>query len=63
MNQEKNMAEVVSAWAAETDNVRVAILTSTRANPHAPVDELSDYDIVVYVTEIRKYSHRPWQDP
>jgi len=46
------MAEAVSAWAMKTENVRAAILTSTRANPRAPVDELSDYDIELYVLDL-----------
>lgn len=55
MNTDKDMAEAVSAWAMATDNVRVAILTSTRANPHARVDELSDYDTELYVRDLKPF--------
>lgn len=55
MFTDKNMAEVVTGWAKQTENVRAAILTSTRANPHAPVDELSDYDIELYVRDLQPF--------
>lgn len=32
------------------------LLTSTRANPHATVDEFSDYDVILAVTDHRRYS-------
>ncbi len=36
-------------WANGKDAVRAMLLTSTRANPHAPVDVFSDYDVVLVV--------------
>ena len=49
------MAQAVTNWAGYQENVRVAILTSTRANPHAPVDALSDYDIELYVRDLEPF--------
>jgi aminoglycoside 6-adenylyltransferase len=42
-------------WGEQQQLVRAMLLTSSRANPAAPVDLLSDYDIVVVVTDIRPY--------
>lgn len=48
-------------WAARKDSVRAALLTSTRANPRAPVDALSDYDVVLAVEDIRPFfADRAW---
>ena len=45
MHTARDIPKEVSDWAKANENVRVAILTSTRKNPNAPVDALSDYDI------------------
>ena len=55
MHNARNMARAVSDWAEDNENVRVAILTSTRANPNAPVDALSDYDIELYVEDLQPF--------
>lgn len=49
------MLTKISEWAKRTDNVRVAILTSSRTNPAAPVDVLSDYDIELVVEDLRPF--------
>jgi aminoglycoside 6-adenylyltransferase len=48
-------------WADGQDAVRAMLLTSTRAIPHATVDRLSDYDVILIVREIRPfYEDRNW---
>ena len=48
-------------WAEERDPVRTMLLTSTRARPDAPVDALSDYDVVLVVEDIRPFfEDRSW---
>ena len=48
-------------WAGRRDAVRAMLLTSTRARPDAPVDLLSDYDIVLVVEDIRPFfEDRSW---
>ena len=48
-------------WAGGRDSVRAMLLTSTRAKPNAPVDALSDYDVVLVVEEIRTFfGDRSW---
>ena len=48
-------------WAESNDPVRAMLLTSTRARPDAPVDRLSDYDVVLVVEDIRPFfEDRSW---
>lgn len=48
-------------WAELKDSVRAMLLTSTRAKPDAPVDALSDYDVVLVVEDIRPFfDDRSW---
>jgi aminoglycoside 6-adenylyltransferase len=42
-------------WAEARDAVRAVILTSSRANPHAPIDAFSDYDVILSVTDTRPF--------
>src|SRR6185437_3936303 len=42
----------ILAWAEREEAVRVVALTSTRARPEGPPDELSDYDGVLALTDI-----------
>lgn len=39
------------AWADRTASVRAVIVTSTRARPEGPPDELSDWDVIVAATD------------
>jgi aminoglycoside 6-adenylyltransferase len=49
------------AWAEQQASVRAMLLTSTRANPAAPVDAFSDYDVVLVVTDIHPFfEDRTW---
>jgi aminoglycoside 6-adenylyltransferase len=51
----------LTRWAELRDQVRALLLTSTRANPKAPVDVLSDYDVVLVVEDIRPFfEDRSW---
>lgn len=48
-------------WAETWKAVRAMLLTSTRANLNAPVDVLSDYDVVLVVDDIRPFHEdRTW---
>ena len=51
----------LTRWVGRKGFVRAALLTSTRANPHVPVDALSDYDVVLVVEDIRPlFEDRSW---
>jgi aminoglycoside 6-adenylyltransferase len=39
-------------WARQGDSIRAVLLTSTRAIPGAPIDVLSDYDVILVVQDI-----------
>ena len=48
-------------WVGRKELVRAALLTSTRTNPHATVDALSDYDVVLVVEDIHPFfEDRSW---
>ena len=48
-------------WAEQRDAIRAMLLTSTRAVPDAPVDQLSDYDVVLVVEDIHPFhKQRSW---
>jgi aminoglycoside 6-adenylyltransferase len=51
----------LTRWAERRETVRAMLLTSTRANPHADTDILSDYDVVLVVRDIRPFcADRSW---
>lgn len=47
---EPTIARVVE-WATGEESVRAALLTGSRADPNAALDALSDFDILLFVTE------------
>jgi len=55
MAETKDMVKEVTDWAKENENIRVVILTSSRTNPNAPVDMLSDYDIELFVYDLQPF--------
>lgn len=55
MRSEKEILDAVVNWASESEDVRVVIITSSRANPDAPRDIFTDYDIEFAVTDLNKF--------
>ena len=55
MRTEKEVLSHFKKWAKNSDLIRAAVLTSSRANPEAEVDFLSDYDIELYVSDLSKF--------
>ena len=55
MDSTRDMAKEVTDWANEMENVRGVMLTSTRTNPNAMVDALSDYDIELFVEDFQPF--------
>lgn len=48
-------------WAQARSSIRAMLLTSTRADPNAVVDVLSDYDVILVVPDIQPYhKDRSW---
>src|SRR6266542_1828878 len=53
---EKEVLEKVVAWANARPDIRAVIITSSRVRPGSPVDMLSDYDIILAVTEVEGFA-------
>lgn len=55
MNDNHNDPGIISnliRWGNQREDIRSLIQTSSRTNPHARVDALSDYDVIVVVRDI-----------
>ncbi len=51
----KEILTTFSDWAHSNDIVRAAVLTSSRVKPDINVDDLSDYDIELYVSDLHPF--------
>jgi len=48
-------------WATVRSLIRAVLLTSTRAIPDAPIDALSDYDVILIVQDLYPFvANRAW---
>ena len=56
-NREADVLHRLVQWANDRAMVRALVLTSSRANERAPLDLLSDYDVIAVVSEMRPFSH------
>ena len=55
MRTEQEVLTQFDKWARGNDQVRAAVLTSSRANPERETDFLSDYDIELYVADLESF--------
>src|SRR3954447_19901084 len=66
MHDSPSEAEVISRlirWAETDERIRAVIWTSSRTNPQAPVDILSDYDIILVVPDVQAWADdEGWQE-
>lgn len=51
----EDVIQKIVHWAEPQASIRTVILTSTRAVPGAPLDELSDYDVILFVDDIHPF--------
>jgi aminoglycoside 6-adenylyltransferase len=59
---EREVIERLVAWGGELPTVRAMILTSSRARPGELVDSLSDYDVILAVTDADGFAREDaWQ--
>jgi aminoglycoside 6-adenylyltransferase len=49
--------DALVAWGERTPEIRAMVLTSGRARPEGPVDEFSDYDVILAVTDPGRFAH------
>jgi aminoglycoside 6-adenylyltransferase len=54
-NDEKAVIKKLVKWAKFKDDIRVLMLTSSRANPNEKLDEFSDYDVIFVAEDIKPY--------
>jgi aminoglycoside 6-adenylyltransferase len=54
--QEKDVVAKLVAWGTAHPLVRAMILTSSRTRPDGPVDLLSDYDLILAVSDVRPFA-------
>jgi aminoglycoside 6-adenylyltransferase len=60
--QEAEVIERLVAWGEAQPSVRAIILTSSRARPDGAVDVLSDYDVILAVTDAEEFAQqRAWE--
>ncbi|MFI5173528.1 MAG: aminoglycoside 6-adenylyltransferase [Terriglobia bacterium] len=55
MRTESEVLAQIATWAQGNDLVRAAILTGSRVDPKPKTDFLSDYDIALYVADLRSF--------
>jgi aminoglycoside 6-adenylyltransferase len=54
-SDEKAVIGKLLEWAESKPDIRVVILTSSRAKPNAELDEFSDYDVIFVAEDIKPY--------
>ena len=57
MTTDRSTRDIMSTlieWATARSPIRAVLLTSTRAIPDAPLDVLSDYDVILIVQDIQR---------
>ncbi|MBO0777995.1 MAG: aminoglycoside 6-adenylyltransferase [Ktedonobacteraceae bacterium] len=54
--QEKDVLDHLVAWGTAHSLIRTMILTSTRTRPDGSVDLLSDYDLILAVSDVRPFA-------
>ncbi|HMQ54346.1 MAG TPA: aminoglycoside 6-adenylyltransferase [Anaerolineae bacterium] len=55
MRTESEVLEVLKRWAEPQANVRTVLLTGSRADPRRQPDRLADYDVEVFVRDVRPF--------
>ncbi len=53
--QEKHVIDKLVAWGTAHPLIHAMILTSSRTRPDGPVDPLSDYDLILAVSDVRPF--------
>src|SRR5262249_20230020 len=57
-DSERDFISRLLGWAGRNGLIRASLLTSTRATQPAAVDLLSDFDVVLYVTDVMPFGDR-----
>jgi aminoglycoside 6-adenylyltransferase len=54
--REKDVVDKLVAWGTTHPLIRAMILTSSRTRPGGPVDPLSDYDLILVVSDVGQFA-------
>ena len=54
--EEQSVTDRLILWAEKQDLIRAVLLYRSRASPHASIDIFSDYDILLAVTDVRRFN-------
>jgi len=61
--KQRTIMDKLVRWGEQEPLLRAAILTSSRAIPHAHTDSFSDYDVILILTNIESFfANRSWLD-
>jgi aminoglycoside 6-adenylyltransferase len=55
IEEEQAVINRLVQWAERHESIRAMLLYSSRANPNAPVDIFSDYDVLLAVTDVHPF--------
>src|SRR5512135_2448185 len=55
MRSEKEMLDLILAFARDHDEVRAVVLNGSRVNPNAKRDPFQDYDVVYFVRSVEPF--------
>src|SRR5512135_1014346 len=55
MRSEKEMLDLILAFARDHDEVRAVVLNGSRVNPSAKRDPFQDYDVVYFVRNVEPF--------
>src|SRR5205807_8267332 len=58
VSREVDVIERLVQWVNSQSLVRAMLLESSRASDRAPIDFLSDYDVLLVVSDIRPFSQQ-----
>ena len=59
--RETDVIDRLVQWARSQQLIRALVLESSRANDRAPIDMLSDYDVLLVVSDMKPFSqHETW---
>ncbi len=56
ITSETDVLARLTGWAGGQPLIRAVLLTSSRANPRAPLDILSDYDVILVVADMQPFA-------
>src|SRR5215469_5941739 len=61
--EEQDVVEQLLTWGTAHPLIRAMILTSSRTRPDGPVDLLSDYDLILAVSDVSAFAFKDeWID-